>query len=171
MMLKKVEKGGKGAVAPFLSAVSSRFFFFRVRVFWISQTRLSRNQTGEKKRYIRVQTKTDTSGRGFYFNWGTKRRIKMTEVQLENWLCNRRSNESGNHILRKKNQDLRSNRTWSLVTAKRPSEKTKQKMHEITHTITRPKMINDTYWSALTEASSNMWRSSWEELKRKNKES
>ena len=103
------------------------FFFFRVRVFWISQTRLSRNQTGEKKRYIRVQTKTDTSGRGFYFNWGTKRRIKMTEVQLENWLCNRRSNESGNHILRKKNQDLRSNRTWSLVTAKRPSEKKKKK--------------------------------------------
>ena len=30
MMLKKVEKGGKGAVAPFLSAVSSRFFFFFV---------------------------------------------------------------------------------------------------------------------------------------------
>ena len=32
-------------------------------------------------RYIRLQTKTDTCGRGFYFSWGTKRRIKMAGVR------------------------------------------------------------------------------------------
>ena len=82
MMLKKVEKGGKGAVAPFLSAVSSRFFFFVFAPFEFRRPNYLETKP-EKKKYIRVQTKTDTSGRGFYFNWRTKRRIKMTEVQLE----------------------------------------------------------------------------------------
>ena len=71
-------------MAPFLSAVSSRFFFFVFAPFEFRRPDYLETKP-EKKIYIyiRIQTKTDTSGRGFYFNWGTKRRIKMTEVQLE----------------------------------------------------------------------------------------
>ena len=80
---KKIEKGeGKGAVAPFLSAVSSRFFFSCLRLLNFADPTISKPNR-RKRIYIRIQTKTDTSGWGFYFNWGTKRRIKMTEVQLE----------------------------------------------------------------------------------------
>ena len=82
MMLKKFKRGERGAVAPFLSAVSSRFFFPVFAPFQFRRPDYLKTKP-EEKIYIRVQTKTDTSGRGFYFNWGTKRRIKMTEVQLE----------------------------------------------------------------------------------------
>ena len=70
-------------MAPFLSAVSSRFFFFVFAPFEFRRPDYLETTNRRKNIYIRVQTNTDTCGRGFYFNWGTKRRIKMTEVQLE----------------------------------------------------------------------------------------
>ena len=84
-MLKKVEKGGKGAVAPFLSAVSSRFFFFFVFASFEFRRPDYHETKPEKKKDISVfkQKRIRVDG-AFYFNWGTKRRIKMTEVQLEN---------------------------------------------------------------------------------------
>ena len=69
-------------MAPFLSVFSSRFFFSCSRLLNFADPTITKPNR-RKKIYIRVQTKTDTSGRGFYFNWGIKRRIKMTDVQLE----------------------------------------------------------------------------------------
>ena len=55
-------------MAPFLSVVSSRFFF-RVCAFSISQTQLSRNQTGEKE-YISVFKQTQTRVDGAFISIG-----------------------------------------------------------------------------------------------------
>ena len=75
----KREKRGDGAL-PLRSFLT--FFYFVFAPFEFRRPEYLETKP-EKKKYIRVQTKTDTSGRGFYFNWGTKRRMKMTEVQLE----------------------------------------------------------------------------------------
>ena len=99
-------------MAPFLSAVSSRFFLCVCVSAPFEFRRPDYLETKpEKKIYIRIQTNTDTSGRGFYFNWGTKRRIKMTEVQLEkiDYVTGGLSRVEITFL--GKNQDLRSNRT------------------------------------------------------------
>ena len=169
MMFKKSWKGGeRGRWRPSSPQFPHVYFFSCSRLFNFADPTITK--PNRRKKYIRFETNTDTSGRGFYFNWGTKRRIKMTEVQLEKkWLCDRRSNESGNHILRGKKPRL-TLKSYMILRDSKASiwKKKKQEMHEIhTHTITRPNVINDTYRSALTEVSSNMWRSSWEELKKK----
>ena len=170
MMFKKSWKGGeRGRWRPSSPQFSHVYFFSCSRLFNFAD--LTITKPNRRKKYIRFETNTDTSGRGFYFKWGTKRRIKMTEVQLEkNDYVTGGLTRVEITFYGEKNQDLRSNRTWSLETAKRPSEKKKNRKcfrYTHTHTITRPNVINDTYRSALTEVSSNMWRSSWEELKKK----
>ena len=99
-------------MAPFLSAVSSRFFCVCVcpRLLNFADPTISKPNR-RKNIYIRIQTKTDKSERGFYFNWGTKRRIKMTEVQLEkiDYVTGGLSRVEITFL--GKNQDLRSNRT------------------------------------------------------------
>ena len=52
-MLKKSLKGEKGAVAPFLSAVSSCFFFSCSRLLNFADPTISKPQTGEKNIYPR----------------------------------------------------------------------------------------------------------------------
>ena len=82
-MLKKSLKGGKrgGGALPLRSVLM--FFFFVFAPFEFRRPDYLETTNRRKKIYIRVQTNTDTCGRGFYFNWGTKRRIKRTEVQLQ----------------------------------------------------------------------------------------
>ena len=106
MMFKKSWKGGeRGRWRPSSPQFPHVYFFSCSRLFNFADPTITK--PNRRKKYIRFETDTDTSGRGFYFNWGTKRRIKMTEVQLEKkWLCDRRSNESGNHILRGKKPRL-----------------------------------------------------------------
>ena len=78
---KKLKRGERGRWRP-SSPQFPHVFFFVFAPFEFRRPDYLETKP-EKKKYIHVQTKTDTSGRGFYFNWGTKRRIKMTEVQLE----------------------------------------------------------------------------------------
>ena len=99
-------------MAPFLSAVSSRFFFVCVSApFEFRRPDYLETKPEKKNIYIRIQTKTDKSGRGFYFNWGTKCRIKMTEVQLEkiDYVTGGLTRVEITFLGKK--QDLRSNRT------------------------------------------------------------